>query len=74
MGDTAADYAAMYLLEAAVSIAKRLRAVSPEEAEMAALDVGETRQRLGKSPRDEARVISGVLSAVEDVLRGGDFP
>ena len=59
------------LLEVTVALARRLRSVSPEEAELAALEVNGKRASLGESPLYEAQVTVEVLSLVEDALRGG---
>jgi len=59
------------LLEVTVALARRLRSVSPEEAEKAALEVDGKRASLGESSLYEAQVTVEVLSLVEDALRGG---
>lgn len=59
------------LLEVAVGLARRLRSVSPEEAERVALEVNGKRTALGESALYEAQVTVEVLSLVEDALRGG---
>ena len=60
------------LLHVAVVLARRLRSVSPEEAERVALEVNGKRTALGESALYEAQVTVEVLSLVEDALRGGD--
>ena len=66
-----AEAARAELLEVAVGLARRLRSVSLEEAEKAALEVNGKRASLGESPLYEAQVTVEVLSLVEDALRGG---
>lgn len=65
------EAARVELLGVTVALARRLRSVSPEEAEKAALEVNGTRASLGESPLYEAQVTEEVLSIVEDALRGG---
>lgn len=67
-----AEAARWELLEVAVVLARRLRSVSPEEAERVALEVNGKRTALGEFALYEAQVTVEVLSLVEDALRGGD--
>jgi hypothetical protein len=69
---TQAEAARAELLAVAVDLARRLRCVSLEEAESAALAVHATRRGLGESSLYEAQVTEEVLALVEDALRGGD--
>lgn len=57
------------LLHVAVDLARRLRAVAPEEAEKAALEVNGTRRGMGESSLLAVQVTAQVLSLVEDALR-----